>query len=177
MARTQGADVLVRLTLRLALLAALALPLPRPAHAQTAPAVYQFAAPAGWNRAQDGDTEVLTPAAEQAGTAQVLVLAPKPLTGDFDQQFATERAALEQFWGLRAPAPVAPQRGQSARGPYAAYFASYDSDGGPRYMSFLALAQGQQFALMVFVAASDEAFNRLAPAATEMFKTLQVIRR
>jgi hypothetical protein len=72
---------------------------------------------------------------------------------------------------------VAPQRGQSASGPYAAYFASYDSDGGPRYMSFLAQTQDQQFALVVFVAASAEAFNRLAPVATELFKTLQVVQR
>jgi hypothetical protein len=147
------------------------------ARAQSGASAYQYAAPAGWSRAMDGDTEVLSPANEPAGTAQVLLLAPKPAAGDFDQQFTAERTALEQFWRLRAPAPVAPQRGQSASGPYAAYFASYDSDGGARYMSFLAQTQGQQFALVVFVAASAEAFNRLAPVATELFKTLQVVRR
>jgi hypothetical protein len=147
------------------------------AQAQTGTAAYQYTVPTGWIRAMDGDTEVLSPANEAAGTAQVLLLAPKPAAGDFDQQFTAERTALEQFWSLRAPAPVAPQRGQSASGPYAAYFASYDSDGGPRYMSFLAQTQGQQFALVVFVAASAEAFNRLAPVATELFKTLQVVQR
>lgn len=133
---------------------------------------YQYALPQGWTKSSEGDTEVLVPGAEPAGSVQVLLLAPKPLTGDFDHQFASERAQLEQFWGLRAPAPVAPQRGQSAQGPYAAYFASYDSDGGPRYMSFLALGSGGQFALLVFVAASHESFNRVAPQATQVFSTL-----
>jgi hypothetical protein len=142
--------------------------------AQTAPPAYRYAPPAGWDRSLEGDTEVLVPASEPAGSAQLLLLAPKPLTGDFFQQFEAERAQLEQFWGLRAPAPVAPQRGQSAQGPWAAYFASYDSDGGPRYMSFLARAAGQQFVLAVFVAASHDGFNRVAPQATQLFVGLQV---
>lgn len=136
---------------------------------------YQFAVPAGWSRAQEGDAEILTPSSEPVNTVQVLLLAPKPLAGDFDQQFAAERTALEQGWGLRAPQPVAPQGGRSAQGPYAAYFASYESDGGARYMSFLAQANAQQFALVVFVAASHDSFNRLAPQATEVFKTLKVV--
>jgi hypothetical protein len=145
------------------------------AQAQTGAFRYQYALPSGWSRTQDGDTEVLAPGSEPAGTAQVLLLAPKALAGDFDQQFASERAQLEQFWGLRAPAPVLPQRGQSAQGPYAAHFASYASDGGPRYMSFLAQANGRQFVMLVFVAASDLSFNRVAPQATQLFTTLQVV--
>ncbi len=137
---------------------------------------YQYALPQGWSKSVEGDTEVLVPGGEPAGAAQVLILAPKPLAGDFDSQFASERAQLEQFWGLRAPAPVAPQRGQSAQGPYAAYFASYDSDGGARYMSFLAQASGGQFALLVFVSASHDVFNRVAPQATQVFTTLRVAR-
>ena len=168
-----------RLTLLFALLSSLLLHSQQwaVAQAQTAASAYRYAGPAGWERSLEGDTEVLVPSNEPAGTAQALLLAPKPAAADFDQQFASERATLEQFWGLRAPAPVAPQRGQSARGPFGAYFASYDSDGGPRYMSFLAQTQGQQFVLVVFVAASHDAFNRLAPAATEVFKTLEVVRR
>lgn len=137
---------------------------------------YRFTPPAGWSRADDGDTVVLSPGSEAAGSAQLLLIAPKPVAGDFDQQFAAERAQLEQFWGLRAPAPVAPQRGQGPQGPYAAYFASYDSDGGPRYMSFLALSNGRDMALVVFVAASHEVFNRVAPQATQIFASLQIAR-
>jgi hypothetical protein len=150
--------------------------LPPMVTAQAGASPYQFALPAGWTRAQDGDVEVLSPGSEPAGSVQVLVLAPKPATGDFGAQFAAERATLEQFWGLRAPQPASPQSGQAASGPYAAYFASYDSDGGPRYMSFLAQAQRNQFAMVVFVAASHDSFNRLAPQATEMFRTLQLVR-
>ncbi|MEW5882399.1 MAG: hypothetical protein AB1761_18410 [Pseudomonadota bacterium] len=141
------------------------------AHAQ---AQVQVSAPANWSRTQDGDTVIYTPAAEPAGTAQLLLLAPKPASGDFYQQFEAERAQLEQYWGLRAPAPVDPQSGQSAEGPWAAHFASYDSDGGARYMSFLARALRGQFVLLVFVAATHEAFNRVAPQATELFKTVRV---
>jgi hypothetical protein len=137
---------------------------------------YQYAVPAGWSKSVDGDTEVLVPGSEPAGSAQMLLLAPKPLAGDFDSQFASERAQLEQFRGLRAPTPVAPQRGQSASGPYAAYFASYDSDGGPRYLSFLAQANGGQFVMVVFVAATHDSFNRAAPQATQIFSGLQVVR-
>ncbi|MFO1221041.1 MAG: hypothetical protein U1E89_21985 [Burkholderiaceae bacterium] len=136
-----------------------------------------FTAPAGWSRSSDGDSDVLSPAGDAGAAAQILVIAPKPVAGDFDRQFTSERAALEQFWGLRAATPVAPQRGQAASGPYAAYFASYDSDGGPRYMSFLATAQQQRFAMVVFVAASHDAFNRLAPQATELFTTLRMLAR
>lgn len=164
----------LRSTLAAALLAAALAAAAGTALAQAAP--YQYALPQGWTRASEGDTEVLVPAAEPAGSVQVLILAPKPIAGDFDSQFAAERAQLEQFWSLRAPAPVAPQRGQSAQGPYAAYFASYDSDGGPRYMSFLGLGSGGQFALLVFVAASHDAFNRVAPQATQIFTTLRVAR-
>jgi hypothetical protein len=153
-----------------ALLLAAALP---PAVAQSAPgasSVNLTLAP-GWSRGQEGDIDVLTPAAA-SGTVQVLIMAPAPLTEDFDRQFAREREQLEQFWQLRDARPVAPQRGQAGSGPFAAWFASYDSDGGERYMSFLAQAQRGQLLMFVFVAASSEEFNRLAPEATAMFASL-----
>lgn len=146
------------------------------AQGQTPASAYRYTVPAGWERSFEGDTEILVPTAEPAGTAQFLLLAPKPLAGDFFQQFDAQRAQLEQFWGLRAPAPVDPQRGTAAEGPWAAYFASYDSDGGPRYMSFLARAFGQQMVLAVFVAADHNGFNRAAPQATRLFTTLQLAR-
>ncbi len=130
--------------------------------------------PTGWSRAQEADTVILTPGSEPAGSAQLLVLAPKPVSGDFQRQFADERVQLEQHWGLRAPMPVDPQRGESAEGPWAAYFASYDSDGGARYMSFMARAIRGQFVMVVFVAATHEGFNRVAPQATEVFKTIRL---
>ncbi|MCX8004627.1 MAG: hypothetical protein N2688_06675 [Burkholderiaceae bacterium] len=167
----------VRGVLLSAWLAAAAMALaPLPVQAQAAASAYRYAVPAGWERSIEGDTEVLVPTAEPAGSAQLLLLAPKPLSGDFFQQFDAERAQLEQFWGLRAPAPVDPQRGSSAEGPWAAYFASYDSDGGPRYMSFLARAFGQRMVLAVFVAAGNDSFNRVAPQATRLFTTLQLAR-
>ena len=125
----------------------------------------------GWSRGREGDIEVLTPAAA-AGTVQVLIMAPAPVTEDFDRQFTREREQLEQFWQLRDARPVAPQRGQAGSGPFAAWFASYDSDGGERYMSFLAQAQRGQLVMFVFVAASSDDFNRLAPQATAMFASL-----
>lgn len=151
----------------------LALALAGAAQAQSVARV-QAAAPSGWSRAQDGDSEILTPGAEPAGSAQLLILAPKPVSGEFHRQFEVERAQLEQFWGLRAPAPVDPQRGESAEGAWAAYFASYDSDGGARYMSFLARALRGQFVMVVFVAATHDSFNRVAPQATEVFKSLRI---
>jgi hypothetical protein len=176
-ALARGAVASALLAVALLTTAALAWPWHAAAQATAQPpaARYQYNPPAGWSRAQDGDTEVLSPGSEAAGSAQALLLAPKPLAGDFFQQFEAERTQLEQFWGLRAPMPVAPQRGQSVQGPYTAYFASYDSDGGPRYMSFLAQAQGQQVALVVFVATSHDVFNRVAPQVTEMFTSLRVV--
>jgi len=143
-------------------------------HAQAS--AYRYAVPAGWQRSVEGDTEVLVPTALPAGSAQLLLLAPKPLAGDFFQQFDAERTQLEQFWRLRDPAPVDPQRGTGPQGPWAAFFASYDSDGGPRYMSFLARAIGQQWVLAVFVAADHDSFNRVAPQATHLFTSLQLAR-
>lgn len=141
-----------------------------------AASAYRYAMPAGWTQSIEADIEALTPADPQT-QAQIMLLAPKPLATDFDAQFASERASLESFWGLRSPKAAPLQRGQSSKGPYAAHFASYDSDGGERYMSFLALGNGGSFALVVFVAASAETFNRLAPVATEAFRTLEVNRR
>ncbi len=136
---------------------------------------YRYTLPTGWTRSVDADVEMLTPTAEPPGSVQALLLAPKPLAQDFDAQFDAERSALEAHWGLSAPQPVAPQRGRSAAGPHAAHFASYASTGGPRYMSFLAVGRQGKFSMLVFVAASDEAFNRMAPLATKLWQGLQVV--
>lgn len=149
---------------------------PLPAQAQTPNASpYRYTLPTGWTRSSDGNVEAFTPTAEPQGNVQIMLLAPKPLTGDFNAQFASERTALESFWGMRAPQPAAPQSGQVTAGPYAAYFASYDSDAGQRYMSFLAMGQQGQFGMLVFVAATSEDFNRLAPVATQLFSGMSII--
>lgn len=162
-------------SLRVALLGlALALASPPPALAQATAPAYRYNAPPGWVRAMEGDIESLTPQTEPTGSVQVMLLAPKPASGDFRAQFEAERAALESYWGLKAPYATPLQGGQATVGQYAAYFASYDSDGGARYMGFMALGTPQQFALLVFVASSHDAFNRLAPQATEVFKSLSI---
>lgn len=162
-------------------LAALALStLALSAGAQGSALSYRYPSPAGWTQAMDGDIETLTPAAEAAGSAQLMLLAPKAATGEFRAQFESERAALESFWALRAPQGVPLQSGRATVAgmpvEYAAHFASYDSDAGPRFMGFLALGDGQRFALMVFVAASHDSFNRLAPQAVEVFRALSFAR-
>jgi PAN domain len=136
--------------------------------------VYSYTLPSGWTRSIEGDVETLTPAAEPAGSAQAMLFAPKALGQDFETQFNSERSALEASWGLSAPMPVSPQSGRTKAGPYAAYFASYESEGGARYMSFLAIGRPQGFAMMVFVAASDDAFNRVAPQATQLWQNLEL---
>ena len=141
------------------------------AHAQ-ATSPYRYTVPPGWTRAIEGDIEMLAPQAEPAGNVQVMLIPPKPANGEFRVQFENERAALEQFWALRAPRAVAPQGGRATAGEYGAHFASYDSDSGARYMGFLGLGDGRQFALVVFVANSDDGFNRLARVAVEVFKGL-----
>ena len=143
-----------------------------PAAAQAS--AYRYTLPPGWTNSSDGGVDTLTPTSEAAGTVQTLLLAPKPLAPDFEAQFDAERSALEAHWGLTAPQATPPQRGRTAAGPHAAHFASYASAGGPRYMSFLAVGRHGKFALLVFVAASDEAFNRLAPQATQLWQGLQV---
>lgn len=148
---------------------------PLPAKAQTTASPYHYTLPTGWTRSSDGDVESFTPTAEPQGSVKIMLLAPKPLTGDFNAQFVSERSALVTSWELRAPEPVAPQSGQVAAGPFAAYFASYDSNAGYYYMSFLAMGQQGQFGMMVFVAATSEDFNRLAPAATQLFSGMSII--
>lgn len=135
---------------------------------------YRYTLPPGWTSSPDASADTLVPSSEPAGSVQALLIAPKPLEPNFDAQFEAERKALEAHWGLNAPQPVAPQRGRSSEGPYAAYFASYASEGGPRYMSFLAVGRQGKFSLLVFVSATDDAFNRLAPAITQMWQGLQV---
>lgn len=142
------------------------------AWAQASP--YQLTLPNGWTRSVEDGVDTLVPAAEPAGTVQALLLPPKPLAADFDAQFAAERAALEAHWGLQRPQAVPPQAGRTDAGPYAAHFASYASEGGARYMSFLAHGRQGRFVMLVFVASSDDAFNRLAPQVTQLWWGLQV---
>lgn len=145
-----------------------------PAAQGQAASPYRFTAPTGWAHAVEGDIETLTPQSEGAGSVQLMLIPPKPASGDFAQQFDAERTSLEAFWGLRAPAAVPPQSGQASVGRYAAHFASYDSDSGPRYMGFMALGTPRQLGLLVFVASSDDAFNRLVPQAIEVFRSLSL---
>ncbi len=138
--------------------------------AQASP--YRYNTPSGWTRSSDGSVESFANASQP--NVQMMLMAPKPLSGDFNTQFATERAALEQFWGLRAPTAQPLQSGKSSAGPYGAFFASYDSDGGPRYMAFMAVAQQGQFGMLVFVAATAAEFNVSAPAAGQLFSGIGV---
>jgi hypothetical protein len=165
------------LFLGLALLGMWLAVMPLAARAQAAAASpYRYTALAGWTRSSDGSVESFTPSAEPQGNVQIMLLAPKPAAGDFSTQFVAERTALESFWGLRAPQAAPAQAGQVAAGPYGAYFASYDSDSGQRFMSFLAMGQQGQFGMLVFVGATSEDFNRLAPAATQLFSGMSINR-
>ncbi len=150
------------------LLAAAALP------ASAEQSAFNYALPPGWTSSIDAGVETLTPGSEPEGTVQVLLLPVKPMEQNFEAQFDAERASLESQWGLTAPEPVAPQRGSTSDGPYAAHFASYASDGGVRYMSFLAIGRQGKFAMLVFVAASDDAFNRVAPQVTQFWQSLRL---
>lgn len=145
------------------------------AEAQSAASAYRYSAPSGWAQAMEGDIETLTPKGEPEGSVQLMLLAPKAASGDFRSQFESERTALEGFWGLRAPRATPLQSGKAAVGQYAAYFASYDSDAGPRFMGFMGLGNAKKFALVVFVTSGDDYFNRLAPQATQVFKSLSFV--
>jgi hypothetical protein len=161
--------------MRLALLVATLFGLSAAATAQT-PSPYRFATPPGWAAAMEGDIATVTPQSEPPGSVQLMLLAPRPASADFSSQFEAERRALESFWALRAPHSAPPQAGRAVIDgkaiDYAAHFASYDSDAGERYLGFMALGDGQRFALAVFVAASAEGFNRLAPQAVEVLRGL-----
>jgi len=144
-----------------------------PAWCQSAESAYHYRVPQGWLAMRDGGVETLTPPqTEPAGSAQLLLLAPKPARGELRQQFEQERSALEGHWGLRAPQALQPQGGQVGALSWAAHFASYDSEGGQRYLGFLSLGDGQRFALLVFAASSADHFNRLVPQAIDVYRSL-----
>ena len=135
-------------------------------------AAYQFNAPAGWTVAVEGDVVTLTPQTEPAGAVQLMILPVKRLQPDFAAQFATERSALESFWGLRDMQAAPPLRSLSSAGDYAAHFASYASSEGYRYMAFMALGGRGAFGMVIFVAGSSDAFNRLSARAADVFNGL-----
>lgn len=159
--------LMTALALSLGLIASLA---PLNSAAQASP--YRYNTPSGWTRTSEGAVESFANASQP--NVQMMLMAPKPLAGDFSAQFASERATLEQFWGLRAATAQPLQSGKSPAGPYAAYFASYDSDGGPRYMAFMAVGQQGQFGMLVFVAASAAEFNSAASVAGQLFSGISV---
>jgi hypothetical protein len=135
---------------------------------------YQFNAPQGWTVANEGDVQTLTPQSEPAGAVQLMILPVKRLQPDFAAQFATERSTLESFWGLRDTQAAPPLRARSSAGDYAAHFASYASSDGYRYMAFMALGGRGAFGMVIFVASSSDAFNRLSARAAEVFNGLSL---
>ena len=134
---------------------------------------YRYTLPQGWQRAAADGMESFTTPQEPPDTVQVLLLPPKPLQGDFQSLFNGERLALEAGWVLSAPQAAPPQAGSVGAASYAAHYASYDSAGGARYMAFMALGQDGRFAMLVFVAASADAFNRQAPQAAALLRSLR----
>jgi hypothetical protein len=142
-------------------------------HAQTA-GPYRYTVPPGWNRSAADGMESFAPAAEPADTAQMVLLPPKPLQGALQAQFDAERAALEANWQLASPQSAPPQAGRVGELGYAAHYASYDSAGGARYLAFMGLAHNGRLAMLVFVAATPEAFNRLAPQAAALLQSLRI---
>jgi hypothetical protein len=158
----------------LSLILAGALLAPLGSGAQTATSAYNYALPAGWQRSAPDGIETFAPTSEQAETAQILLLPHKPMQGDFQAFFDSERVNLEGQWGLVAPQSPVPQAGRMGASNYAAYFASYDSSAGPRYLGFLAVGQNGRFGMLVFVAATADGFNRLAPQAVALLKSMQI---
>jgi hypothetical protein len=135
---------------------------------------YKYTAPSSWTAAIESGSETLTPTKEPSGTALIVLLAPKPLSGPFDAQFTKELRELEAGWGLTLPIAVPVQRGVTAEGPYSAHFASYVAEGAARYMSFLAIGRTGKFSMLVFVASTPDTFNRVAPLVTQMWQSLQI---
>jgi hypothetical protein len=144
------------------------------AQAVRAQSAYRHLTPPGWQLSVADGIEAFTPTQEPPDTVQMMLLPPKPLQGDFAAQFNAERQSLEAQWGLTAPQAAAPQSGRVGATSYAAHYASYDSSGGARYMAFMAAGQNGRFAMLVFVAASPDAFNRLAPQAAALLQSLQI---
>lgn len=143
------------------------------AAAQTTSA-YLYTAPQGWTRSVADGMESFAPANEPADTVQIVLLPPRPMQGPLQAAFDAERASLESGWGLSAPQSAPPQAGRVGELSYAAHYASYDSAGGPRYLAFMGLGQRAQLAMVVFVAATPEAFNRHAPLAAALLQSLRV---
>jgi hypothetical protein len=135
---------------------------------------YSYSTPSGWQAALADGMEIFTPGQEPEGTAQVMLLPAKPLQGDFASQFLAERQVLENSWGLTAPQPATSQAGNYGGAQYAAYYASFDSAGGERYMAFMATGQNGRLGLLVVVTASAEGFNRVAPQAARLLQGLRI---
>lgn len=135
---------------------------------------YRYTTPTGWTRSVADGMESFVPAQEPADSAQMVLLPPKPLQGALQPLFDAERAALESGWQLSAPQPAPPQAGRVGELGYAAYYASYDSAGGARYLAFMGLGHNGRFAMLVFVAATPDAFNRLAPQAAALLQSLRI---
>lgn len=143
-------------------------------HAQ-AGGPYRYTVPAGWNRSVADGMESFVPAAEPPDSAQMLLLPPKPASGALQAQFDAERAALESTWQLTQPQPAPPQSGRVDARTYAAYYASYDSAAGARYLAFMGLGENGRMGMLVFVAATPEAFNRLSPQAAALLQSLRIV--
>lgn len=135
---------------------------------------YRYSVPPGWNRSVADGMESFVPAAEPPDTVQMVLLPPKPMQGALQPAFDAERASLEAGWGLSAPHSAPPQAGRVGELSYAAHYASYDSAGGARYMAFMGLGHNGRLALLVFVAATPDAFDRLAPQAAALLQSLRI---
>lgn len=145
-----------------------------PPAVQAQPSPYRYTVPQGWTRSVADGMESFAPANEPADSAQIVLLPPKPQQGAMQGAFDAERASLETGWGLTAPQSAPPQAGRVGELSYAAHYASYDSAAGARYLAFMGMAHNGRLAMLVFVAATPEAFNRLAPQAAALLQSLRI---
>ena len=145
-----------------------------PTEAQPQPSGFQFPAPAGWVRAEEGQISTFRPPAEPPGSVVMFVLPPIPRQPDFAAQFATLRAAVTSGSGLSEMRNAEEQRSGTGGSERRFHFATYSSPSGDLHLSIRARAEGNSVGTVVFMASTPEAYRRLQPQAAKVFDGMRL---
>jgi hypothetical protein len=147
---------------------------PPPAGAQSGVPAFQFPAPPGWIRAEEGQVVAFRPPGEPPQSVVLWVMPPMPRQPDFAAQFAALRAAIASGAGLSGMRNVEERRTGAGEKEQRSHSAAYSSAGGDVYLSLRSRAEGSTVGMVVFMATSAEAYARLQPQAAKVFDGMRL---
>lgn len=144
------------------------------AEAQSQSPAFQFPAPPGWARSEEGQVVVFRPPEEPPESVALFVLPPIPRQPDFAGQVEALRAWIASGIGLIEMRNVEERRAGAGGKEQRSHSATYSRAGGDVYLLVLTRVEGTSVGTVVFMATNAEAYDRLRPQAARAFDGMRL---